>query len=515
MMGGPASIGWFARHELTLAWRDWVGMMTGGKRRRAVVLFVALGLFAILLHLMADALVRPWVEDGIAPDKPTLVLITGGGFLFWTVMLSQALESVTRAYYARSDLDLLLSSPASSQKIFAVRTGAIAAGTIALACLLGSPMINMLAIEDGPHWLAAYAVLAAMGSLSAAIAALVTIGLFRLFGPKRTRLIAQIIAGIVGAGFVIGIQAAAIMAYGNMSRFDVLQSDAVVSMAPDLASPLWLPARAAMGDLWALLIVVTIGIGSLVAVIALTSSSFDKYAVAAAGVAQARVRQRPAGLGFIRTSQKQALRLKEWKLLRRDPWLLSQTLMQILYLVPPALLLWINFGSSAGMFVVVVPVLVMAAGQLAGGLAWLAISGEDAHDLVVTAPVPPGAVLTAKIEAVSVVIAVVMLPLLLLIAVSSIPMAVITAVGAILSAGSATTIQLWFRIPSRRSMFRRRQVASRTATISEAFVSIMWAGTAALVANGGWTAIAAVVPAFLAILILVIARALRPRRTNR
>ena len=35
---------------------------------------------------------------------------------------------------------------------------------------------------------------------------------------------------------------------------------------------------------------------------------------------------------------KQALRRKEFRLLRRDPWLMSQTLMQLLYLVPPALL---------------------------------------------------------------------------------------------------------------------------------------------------------------------------------
>ena len=41
-------------------------------------------------------------------------------------MLSQALESVTRAFYARSDLDLILSSPASARKIFAVRIAAIA-----------------------------------------------------------------------------------------------------------------------------------------------------------------------------------------------------------------------------------------------------------------------------------------------------------------------------------------------------------------------------------------------------
>ena len=36
-------------------------------------------------------------------------------------MVSQALESVTRAFYARSDLDLILSSPVAARKVFAVR----------------------------------------------------------------------------------------------------------------------------------------------------------------------------------------------------------------------------------------------------------------------------------------------------------------------------------------------------------------------------------------------------------
>ena len=55
--------------------------------------------------------------------------------------------------------------------------------------------------------------------------------------------------------------------------------------------------------------------------------------------------------------------------MRRDPWLLSQTLMQILYLLPPALLLWHSFDGGVSVLLVMVPVLVMASGQLAGGLA--------------------------------------------------------------------------------------------------------------------------------------------------
>ena len=95
-------------------------------------------------------------------------------------------------------------------------------------------------------------------------------------------------------------------------------------------------------------------------------------------------------------------------------------------------------------------------------------------------------------------------------ALSSPSMALITAICAALSAGSATAIQLWFRVVAKRSMFRRRQVASRAATLSEAFASIMWAGTGALLAGGGaWLAIA---PALVAVLVLLVARLISPRR---
>jgi len=509
MSMAPASFGWFARHELNLAWREWIAMMTGGRRARGIGLAVFLAAVTVVLHLMAFGLVLPWVKSGIVADKTTLVMLTGTGMLFWTVMLSQALESVTRVYYARSDLDLILSSPASSRKLFAVRTSSVALTTIVLTGMLASPLINMLVFLDGPHWLAAYGVLAGLGALSTAIALTITMALFRFVGPKRTRLIAQIVAALVGAGFVIGVQAAAILHYGNMSRFALFQSADLVASAPALGSPLWLPAQAAMGDWSALTLVLVTGLGALLLTIALTASSFGHHAISAAGLNHTRSQRRPSRRAFRSGSQRHVLRLKEWRLLQRDPWLLSQTLMQILYLVPPALLLWMNFGDSAGALVVVVPVLVMAAGQLAGGLSWLAISGEDAHDLVVTAPVHPRTVLRAKIEAVLIVIAIVLLPLLALMALTSPYAALVTAFCATLSAGSATAIQLWFRVAAKRSMFRRRQVASRAATLSEAFASIMWAGTGALLVAQPWLAVG---PAIVAVLVLLLAKLISPRR---
>jgi ABC-2 type transport system permease protein len=187
---------------------------------------------------------------------------------------------------------------------------------------------------------------------------------------------------------------------------------------------------------------------------------------------------------------------------------MSQSLMQLLYLVPPAFLLWHSFGTGAE--AVLVPVLVMAAGQLAGGLAWLAVSGEDAPELVATAPLHGSQILRAKTEAVMGAVGIVFAPLVIALALASPLYAAVAVVGVMAAAASATHIQLCFRAQAKRSHFRRRQTSSRIATFAEAFVSIGWAGAAALAANELW--LAAGVPAVMAIGILAGARAISPHR---
>jgi len=136
-----------------------------------------------------------------------------------------------------------------------------------------------------------------------------------------------------------------------------------------------------------------------------------------------------------------------------------------------------------------VPVLIMAAGQLGGGLAWLAVSGEDAPELIASAPLSRGRVLRAKVEAVLGGIAMVFGPFVVALALFA-PFAALVASGGIaIAAGSATAIQFWFRAQARRRLFRRRQVSSRLATFAEALSSIGWAGTGALAATGTWLAV--------------------------
>ncbi len=152
-------------------------------------------------------------------------------------------------------------------------------------------------------------------------------------------------------------------------------------------------------------------------------------------------------------------------------------------------MLWHSYGGGGGSLVVLVPILVMAAGQLAGGLAWLALSGEDAPDLVASAPVTGAAVLRAKVEAVFVAVALPLAPLVAAMAWGAPALAVVTIVGAACAAAGASAVQYVFRVRGKRSNFRRRQTASRIATFAEAFVSISIAASAGLAAAGSWLAL--------------------------
>ncbi|WP_181703495.1 permease [Chthonobacter albigriseus] len=508
-MSAPGSLAFFAAHEARLAWRDAAGMVSGGgKRRLTGPAFWFFGFIAVM-HVVALAAMPKALPIDLTSERDTLLTVTGAAFFAWALMLAQAMESVTRAVYSRGDLDLVLSSPATTANLFAFRTGILAFGTTFMAALLVGPFIHVLAWRFGAGWLASYGVLAAMGATATAAAILVTLVLFRLIGARRTRLVAQIVAAVIGAGFVVGAQAIAIIGRGEFSRFAVFRSDFALSNMPGPESLFWWPARAAAGDLIALGGVLGASVLLLAVAVVAAAARLPAAAIATAGAAQPRVRSSDASGGrlFRPRSAEATLRAKEITLLVRDPWLLSQSLMQILYLVPPALMLWKGFGSDLGTAALMVPIVVMGAGQLAGGLAWLTLSGEDAPDLIASAPVTRGAAVRAKVEAVLLSVTVPIAPLIAGLAVTSAKIAVIAAIGVLLASLASSAIQFLFRSSARRSQFRRRQTASRAATFAEAFSSLSWAGAAALAAADTTYAF---IPAALAIGVLLIAAAASP-----
>jgi ABC-2 type transport system permease protein len=507
----PGSILWLARHEVRLSWRDWLYLITGGHSRRAVTAGVVFVAFIVFLHGLAYLMLRSSAILGGMPERQILLVITGSLAMSSSLMLSQALESVTRGFYARGDLDLILASPVSAWRLFAVRIMAMAMAVGVQALILAAPFVNVLVWIGGAHWLGAYAVTAALALDAVAVSVALTVLLFRLIGPRRTRFVAQILAAIIGAAFVIGVQFAAISSFGTMSRVAALQSAAIAELAPDVGSILWWPARAVLGGKLALATLVGLSLIAMAGTIALFAPRFGPLVLAAGAVAQDTTPHKRRPARFHNSAPMQALRRKEWILLVRDPWLMSQTLMQLLYLLPAAFLLSRSFYDSGGTSSLLVPVLIMAAGQLGGGLAWLAVSGEDAPELIASAPISRARVLRAKVEAVLGGIAMIFVPFVVVFALFAPFAAIVTLGGVIIAAGSATAIQFWFRTQARRSLFRRRQVSSRLATFSEALSSTGWAGTGALAALGTGLAI---VPGILVLLILGGAWLISPSRSD-
>jgi ABC-2 type transport system permease protein len=299
-----------------------------------------------------------------------------------------------------------------------------------------------------------------------------------------------------------------------MSQSAFFHSDSVIAHAPALDSPFWLPARAILGDPFPLLTVVVIGVALFAVPVLLLAGRLGDYAMAAASADLALGRSTGAGITslflgrFRASSSAQLLRRKEWVLLLRDPWLASQSLMQLLYLIPPAIFLWRSYGETEGALIVLAPVLTMAAGQLGGGLAWLAVSGEDAPDLIASAPITEHRMILAKVQSVLMAILLVFTPFLIAMAGRSLEIAGIVAVGIALAATSSTLIQVWFRSQAKRRYFRRRQTSSRIATFAEAFSSVAWAGSAAIAASGSWVAVG---PTVIALLVLTGAWLIRPK----
>ncbi|MEL6747333.1 MAG: permease [Pseudomonadota bacterium] len=520
---------WFARHDLRLAWRDFSQLFVDPfARRRAgggssrigmrpfvkLTLIVCIAVFALGVHALAQAMLQPFYNMGAPLDFFAVNAIAFISGLVFTMLLSQAMEAVTRAFYARDDLDLILSSPAPAGALFAVRVTAIAATTAVFSTLAVAPFVIMTAVNSGIAWLAGFVIVLVGALLATSTAVLLVLAMFRFMGARQTRLASQIFAAVIGASFVIGLQVMAIIVYGAETRLQAFS--AVVSTFETAPAPLatfW--AQAVAGHVIPLLSVVAFAVTVFVLTTAFAARVFLDRAISAQSVSARAVDAGPANrsrwLDARRTfGPRFMLMRKEWALLARDPWLISQSAMQLLYLLPPAVMLWVEFGARMGSGpVMVAPVVVAGVGQLAGALAWLTISGEDAFDLVDSAPVDPSTVLFAKIGAVLSIVGMLIIPFVAAIALFSLWTAFLTLLGAMVAAGNAIAIQLWFKQRATRAAFRRRQTASKAATICEAFASLLMAGVIALAASGLWIW---VIPAGLVALVMVIAWTLREGR---
>ena len=485
----PGGVVWLLRHELRLSYRT----MRAARGGRAVVImgvgFVVLAVFVGLPLALASRM-------HVAATPLFSLIVDAAAAGLFTLMLSQTLAAATSALFERGDLDLLLSSPLSGRKVLAVRGVGIALNPFLIYAAFAVPAVVPSALVGRPAYLSVLPLMAAIAMLAACAGLGIAMALFAVIGARATRTTGQAIAGVIGAAafllvqlrrFAPGLSArayAAALAWATPERFSPW-------------SPLSWPARALLGSPWPLLAILVVcsavftltlaGLGRRFVADASVSGGVDDTPARGAGrVSRARFSPSPLG----------AVMRKELRLLWRDPTLLSQVGLRVLYLIPLCFVLFRSVhGGQAFALAYGVGLISVVAAQVAGSLAWITVSAEDAPELIAASPAAGALARRGKLLAALAPVGVLLAPPLVLLLFLAPWAAVCGAVGVTLSGASAALINLWFEKPGSRSGFRKRS-GSVVTGLAEFIVGAGWGVTTGLGAAGQvWSLAAAAVAA--------------------
>jgi ABC-2 type transport system permease protein len=465
------SVLWLLAHELRLTFRgaaraNRVGLVIAAAF--IVVVTVGAGLPLALLLRHRTVVLTSYLVSGI----------DAAAILLFTLFLSQTLSSATLVLYERGDLDLLLSSPIPPQRVLAVRAAAIAAQPFALFGSLLTPFLVPFALFGHARWLAAYGVLGALALSASSIGTMAALGLFVLIGPRRTRAAGQILAALVGAAFFLFAQLRNLFPHQAPTFYEYLKSIAQAGyFRPDTLAA-W-PARAALGEPLAFSVLFVISLLLFGASARALGARFSRDASIAAGVEVAASHPGPRGdAKRFRRGVVASLIRKELKLLRRDPALLSQVLLRVLYLVPLILIVVRSaIFRVAGQLETGSGVFVFAAAQVAASLAWITISAEDAPDLLASAPVTRTMLRWAKLAAALAPLGALLSVPILVLAWYSPWVGAVAAAGVCCSCLSIGLTSLWFETPVQRKNFRRRGGGSLMGNLAALLLGMVWSAT--------------------------------------
>jgi ABC-2 type transport system permease protein len=400
----PGTWPWLLRHEIRLAWRN-----IGGKR--IWILLVGGGILWAAMHLAAWGLIVG--ADAVKlPPRATVIF----GSLTWliiTLIFSQAMMMSVSALFDRGDFDLLLSSPLSPRTVFTVRGIGIAVSVTAIYFLLCTPFAHVGLLSGKYRLMAIYPALISLGLFVTALGMLFTLTLVRMFGARRARVIAQVFGAFAGATFFLLSQAQTMLGSNQRAQIaatTVKWMEPGGFLAPE--SALWFPFRAFLGETIPLLITVIGGVGAFWLVMQLTYQRFlsgTQESVTGSAIKRNEAVDARQSARYFRAGLLRNVLVKEWRLILRDPSLIAQTLLQVLYLLP---LFFVVARGGSGLSYVV-PGAVLLGGSLAGSLAWLTVAAEDAPELVGAAPVSASRVRMLKALAAMIPVWIFVLPIFL------------------------------------------------------------------------------------------------------
>jgi ABC-2 type transport system permease protein len=392
----PAQILWLLRHEWRLVlraspntrWLWWAGLG-----------FMAIFTIAALV-LRQTALRLPAIPDVLPAG---VLLISSLVLLFiFSIMLSVAINSSVQMLFERGDMDLLLSSPLDTRLVLATRGIWLAITSLFAVALLVVPLTLAAVVVVGPRLLGMFFVLLALSLGAAGFGLLITLTLVRLLGARRARTVAQVVGVLFGASIYLLTQLSRLI---NPEQFPWLNS--ILTQVTQLkSSSFWfIPAQAIWLDPFGIMVV--LGFGFLFFLISLqfTHSAFLRGATSS--ILGGKIKPPSKIAAFANNLGLNVFR-KEWRLVLRDPMLISQTLLQIIYLIPMFLAF---FGGSSrsnpsgfnlqtiGTYPLLVVAAILAGGSLAQNFTQIMVAAEDAAELIRMSPTAGGRIRNAKLMA--------------------------------------------------------------------------------------------------------------------
>jgi ABC-2 type transport system permease protein len=478
----PGSFLWLLVHEVRVTFRggvrsNWVGIAITTVFITVLTVFAGIPLAVALRHFTL-------------PLTPMVVLsIDSAAIVVFTLLLSQTLSSATLALYERGDLDLLLSSPVSARRVLAVRALVIATSPLAIFLSLLGPMVIPSAFFGHAQWLGAIGVLASLALAASSVGLFLAMALFSLIGPRRTRTLGQLLAAFIGAALFLAGQGRylfgqrapqAMVLFRELAATGLFRRDTLFGSL----------AAAVVGEPIPFATVALSAVSLFVFASWALGTRFSRDASIAAGVSAgtSRVdRSRPARR--FRAGVFRSLVRKELLLLARDPALLSQVFLRVLYLLPLVFILVRNTQAHLeGQVSTGTGALVFIASQVSASLSWITVSAEDAPDLLVSAPISRRFTRRAKLSAALLPLGMLLVIPIAYLSLLSPRIGLIAAIGVVVASISAGLINLWYEVPGQRRQFRRRGSGTLVGNIAVLLMGLGWSATTSGAAFGSpWT----------------------------
>jgi ABC-2 type transport system permease protein len=487
----PGSLPWLILNELRLSWRATTAKM----KPWLIGLLFVLGLVSVVAFLfLAIPETRGKLAFQAAPPAFALVIALAFVTITFTLLLSTTIVSSVEALFERGDLDLLVSSPLDSKVIFAARALSVALKTFFSAVFIVVLIVIALVFVGVWQALGLIPILAALSLIASAVGMLLTLGLVRLIGARRAKTVAQVLSAVVGAAIYLASQSFRFLNDSSTTRGITAWVVKVFRGNVDTSSFWWFPAKAVFLDPISSVLMLAIGAGLLWFTTNLVHKTFilgTQTATTGGGKRLSATSSSGKPVKFA-SGLTRIVMNKEWRLIARDPYLISQLGLQMLYLLPAIFVFWqpgstkfSTFGSSFTSYAVNI-FMVLLGGTLISRLTQIIVSGEEAPELLAMSPAGNEGLRWIKFIGVLIPTILLFTPLLVLIVVKNMHpiVGLIAFFGVVFSLG---ILQVWTAKPQPRADLMKRGGRSDFLTgFIQALVTIAWLAVVLGLESGAW-----------------------------